>query len=415
MDLGRMVDVAIGLSMMFLMLSLFCTIINEFFNSITDLRSRTLKTGLWRLAAADPEFLKVLAHPTIVSAALDPKNVATHLDAVNTTVKAAAKDSTSAAAAAASLAATAVGAAGPQTIAEANAAHAVATTAAAVAAAAHATAAEVADKVKDVAASVEVLIGKTPQHQQSYISGRAFAGAVLDTLNPDVQLSDSETYATVMNAIGALPDGHLKQVMRSAVNNTTADIQAVRDAIAQWFDDEMERVQGVYKRWQQVIALVVGLVLAVILNADALTVGKVLWQDHNLSAQLSGVASTLLASDPAKTLVDGACKPAGDPSSAPTEDCKKAVHTLAASVGGNLTAISASVAPLPIGWKAWDEVTAWLDGLAHFSGTAWSRFFGLLLTALALSLGAPFWFNTLGKVANLRSAGPKPAPTGPGR
>ena len=30
--------------------------------------------------------------------------------------------------------------------------------------------------------------------------------------------------------------------------------------------------------------------------------------------------------------------------------------------------------------------------------------FGLLLTTLALSLGAPFWFDLLQKVANIRSA-----------
>ena len=40
-----------------------------------------------------------------------------------------------------------------------------------------------------------------------------------------------------------------------------------------------------------------------------------------------------------------------------------------------------------------------------------TRVLGLLLTAAALTLGAPFWFDLLNKVANLRTAGPKPADT----
>jgi hypothetical protein len=37
------------------------------------------------------------------------------------------------------------------------------------------------------------------------------------------------------------------------------------------------------------------------------------------------------------------------------------------------------------------------------------KFIGLLWTALALSLGAPFWFDVLSKIMNVRGAGEKPA------
>jgi hypothetical protein len=36
------------------------------------------------------------------------------------------------------------------------------------------------------------------------------------------------------------------------------------------------------------------------------------------------------------------------------------------------------------------------------------KLFGLGISAFALSFGAPFWFETLNKVVNLRGAGPKP-------
>jgi hypothetical protein len=36
-------------------------------------------------------------------------------------------------------------------------------------------------------------------------------------------------------------------------------------------------------------------------------------------------------------------------------------------------------------------------------------FMGWALTAIAVSMGAPFWFDLLGKVINVRNTGPKPA------
>jgi hypothetical protein len=42
----------------------------------------------------------------------------------------------------------------------------------------------------------------------------------------------------------------------------------------------------------------------------------------------------------------------------------------------------------------------------------WLRwhFIGCFITGVALSLGAPFWFDLLNKLVNLRSAGKKPEP-----
>jgi hypothetical protein len=33
---------------------------------------------------------------------------------------------------------------------------------------------------------------------------------------------------------------------------------------------------------------------------------------------------------------------------------------------------------------------------------------GLAMTAFAVSFGAPFWFDLLGRIVNLRATGPKP-------
>lgn len=65
---------------------------------------------------------------------------------------------------------------------------------------------------------------------------------------------------------------------------------------------------------------------------------------------------------------------------------------------------------LPLGWDAelrelqsyYHRPTTWLDGIWWLSLT---HLLGLFLSALALSLGAPFWFDLLGKVVGMRAAG----------
>jgi hypothetical protein len=39
------------------------------------------------------------------------------------------------------------------------------------------------------------------------------------------------------------------------------------------------------------------------------------------------------------------------------------------------------------------------------------KFGGWLITGLAVSMGAPFWFETLNKLVNLRGAGANPSKT----
>ena len=60
---------------------------------------------------------------------------------------------------------------------------------------------------------------------------------------------------------------------------------------------------------------------------------------------------------------------------------------------------------LPIGWAVEQQPD---DGWDWFL-TVWRKAIGLVLTAAAVTLGAPFWFDLLGKVARVRSAGARPA------
>ncbi|HET6253322.1 MAG TPA: hypothetical protein VFE32_04585 [Puia sp.] len=61
-------------------------------------------------------------------------------------------------------------------------------------------------------------------------------------------------------------------------------------------------------------------------------------------------------------------------------------------------------------YSNWHKIRYWWHSVF---GSGWLRLLGLLLTAIALSLGAPFWFDMLAKIVAIRGSGTSPAPPKP--
>ena len=68
-----------------------------------------------------------------------------------------------------------------------------------------------------------------------------------------------------------------------------------------------------------------------------------------------------------------------------------------ASAGGTSAADQLASISIPLGW----DRTQSKYGRTH----KFEVVCGILLTALAASLGAPFWFDTLNRIMNIRAAG----------
>jgi hypothetical protein len=211
----------------------------------------------------------------------------------------------------------------------------------------------------------------------SYVSSRAVATALINSLNP---ANPVPGVAEVQEALKKLPDSNIRDVLLSATATAGNDIAKLRDGIATWFDDSMDRLTGVYKRYLQWLSLAIGLLLAIGLNADTIAVVNSLWSDATLRAGLVQMAD----------------KAAGDSAS---------LDKLSQSLS-RLPAIEANIRPFPVGWPAIVGRTegSWLDNPKAVA----AKIIGLLITSLAISLGAPFWFDLLSKFMSVRTTGVKP-------
>jgi hypothetical protein len=207
----------------------------------------------------------------------------------------------------------------------------------------------------------------------SYFSGQTFAMAVLGSLDPTKPIPG---IADAKSAIENMPDCNIRDVLLAQLAAANGNLDALRTGIASYFDDAMDRVSGVYKQYLKWISLCVGLFIVALLNADSIAVGTSLWKDASLRAQMVESAKSVLASSPSE-----ACKD--------TDIAKK------------LNCLEHEIRPLPLGWYAWPD-------------SSWQWFWkiiGLFLSALAVSLGAPFWFDLLSKFVNIRGSGPPPERT----
>lgn len=207
--------------------------------------------------------------------------------------------------------------------------------------------------------------------EPSYLSGTSVAGALLDSLDPDKPVA---TVADVVEAANKLPPSNVRDAILLAAASAGSDIDKLRSAIASWFDDAMDRLSGVYKRVMQWTSLAVGLAIAVTVNADTIAVASGIWHDTGLRNEIVAAADKIAA---------------------PT----------AAALTTSLDQVETDLRPFPIGWTA--ATSGWRNSFFGIMG----KLVGLLMTGLALSLGAPFWFDILTRFVNLRGAGAKPERT----
>jgi hypothetical protein len=91
--------------------------------------------------------------------------------------------------------------------------------------------------------------------------------------------------------IDALPEGsQLKSALKAAVGDAAATAQEAEKRVGDWFDGMMERATGAYKRWMSTFSLLIGLVLAVAFNCDTVRVADSLAKSPALRAEVVKVA-----------------------------------------------------------------------------------------------------------------------------
>ncbi len=376
-------EVAIGLILMYLMLSLLCTVINEFIATQLNLRAKSLAAALTAL----------LDDPAVRRAFYDQGAIASINTALKNERDILLKDIT-------------VAAAGPPQAHPQPAQPSKAETVARNAANDFAPTGTLAGAIK--APQDASAVGPAISHPDSikhdehpsYISSETFVQTLIGGL-VGTRLPNGEpipTFDDIKSTIAKLPPSNIKSVLLSILVTTGGNVDAFRKKVATWFDDAMERLSGAYKRHLKFISIVVASIVAIAFNANTFRVADVLWNDKELRGRIVDQAADLVKQADGSDSFCHLRKPDATPSGhQPAADINLA--TLRQSV----QATEDCLRPFPIGWTA-DARANWHWRLVPIA----LSILGWLVTALALTLGAPFWFDLLVKFVNIRGTGPRP-------
>lgn len=261
----------------------------------------------------------------------------------------------------------------------------------------------------------------------SYIGPESFAAAILwlsDPANTAGANSEPSAKEASSGTAVSIPQT-FEQLARIAAGraSTAASMVESQRQIASYFQASTERFSGWYRRHVQLLLFVIGLFLATTLNVDTLRIAQVLSEDPVLRAQIveqaledagegelaayritcevgknapqAGTGPSADAPPPERLegVAGAAESPAAPPDAAAIADCDRQLKE------GIARRIEyAGALGLPLGWEG-DPVAAKSSGPGLLQ-----KALGLLLTALAICMGAPFWFDLLNQLSSARTS-----------
>lgn len=255
--------------------------------------------------------------------------------------------------------------------------------------------------------------GKVPS---SYIDAKNFSTALLEKITYDPARPDSiaKNIQDVINALGTtsiLPEEikrallgyayEARDTYRHLNDKTISEVAYFRSKVENWYDSSMDRLTGSLKRqYTQPITFLVAVIITCLLNADSIAIAKYLYSNPEARAKAVQAADNLV-NDKNEIARYKSGVPLQD--TARIRDLQQLEKLIDTSVQHLQQARATLSGLIPLGWRNVAEAPS-----PTFPDVL-SKIMGLLATVFAIFMGAPFWFDVLNKVANLRGTGPKPS------
>ena len=269
----------------------------------------------------------------------------------------------------------------------------------------------------------------------SYMSAETFQSILFDVI------LKGDGVENLQARIDALPDQDLRNVLNQLLRESGGQLDLFRLEVQNWYNNVMDRAAGWYKRYTQKILVMMGLGIAIVFNADTVALYDRLSNAPETLADLVMAAEQYVeARERAERLPEARLPPPPTPAPAP-DGGFGTDYTPVNPLDSSATSTAPAPSPVPAqrtptlaGQPVEDAdfraSLVELKGLLNNEiaeirrplGLGWegvnlrelstydliSKLLGFILTALAVSLGAPFWFDLLKKLVNIRSSGARP-------
>jgi hypothetical protein len=307
--------------------------------------------------------------------------------------------------------------------------------------------------------SIRTLCSGSLSNLPSYIPAETFSKALIDSIrDDDPDLSVIASVHVGLENKNLLPDNsETKKLIQSLLRDANNDLVKFQLLLERWYNDTMERSRGWFKRTTQIMLAAIGFSLAIAFNVDSIAIIKRLSNDKEARAQMVNLATQFNDKNAATIESVKALKDTGAvadlnrrltsldtirkslemdinnsknilasdwhlPNLIRGDSNKRSmIHTDSIQLAYATTKDNSAnqdvffVVHKSIDHNLFreslpneiDNQNAIIVNTAYYKfWYAFNHIWGYLLTVLAISLGAPFWFDLLNKLVKLRTSQP---------
>ncbi|MCU0552605.1 MAG: hypothetical protein MUC48_25010 [Leptolyngbya sp. Prado105] len=284
----------------------------------------------------------------------------------------------------------------------------------------------------------------TKYEDLDYDLQQVFLANALKDLTPEERklYEDYQTYRTIRDGLSRLPDSVkdsisiLARRAQTRIQRTENEVNQFRDEVSLWFDRSMSRASGVYKRNAKGVAILLGLTLAAATNSDTFHIFNRLSSDDSLRRLVTERASQLNLDPQRSPRFSAQLEELKNETDAVLREIAFPISWNSSNLGRQLgcptSAISATPPQDTANTEA-NQIKAQWDNLykgclnteqvstapipVQVAEIMFNRPLGVVrmlsgwaVSGIAIAMGAPFWFDLMGKLVNVRNSGGKPRP-----
>ncbi len=262
--------------------------------------------------------------------------------------------------------------------------------------------------------ALSVLPGvKRKEGKPSHIDSKIFAEAISDILIKESKvIGDKETLKSykekAFEGLQKVIKGKSASTLETIIYSVKGETKKIEDVITDvhkklevWFDNSMERLSVWYKQKTRLIIFFIALLFSVAFNIDSIMIAQSLHQDKALRQKIVEVAQKAIEDQQNKKKLKSANAVQGSdgkqqPKNSQDKDPIEQAIAEAKKLEVKLTKLG-----LPFGWNY--DASQKEDLRGKPTGIGWLfKIIGILITSIAVSMGASFWFDALNKLVSLR-------------
>lgn len=229
----------------------------------------------------------------------------------------------------------------------------------------------------------------SPTELQEFLNNKAVKAAKFKEEDKSPARLGTEVFTAAIQQLSGKEEGSFASI---TINRDDAD--RTQSDIGLWYNYMQDNLKDRFRYLSLKRLFVVSLLLSILFNIDSLAIYKYLDRNPNESARTAKQIESTIATY--RPLVENAQK------SGRQDDLLSTLSAQMQSLNNQL--LQTKLQSLPLGYDADPSKSHWeIIHNKSVHGSLYNHLVGVLLSALAISLGAPFWYDIIRKLLHARS------------